>query len=98
MNLTKSVEQKEDVWRGSISRPFATTARVKATLSNEERKGAMRRFFALAQSEGLDCKDSERMREALGFYLHRPVYSRADLSSGQWAECEAALWVGLLAW
>ncbi len=98
MNLTKSVGQKEDVWRGSIARPVAITAQAKSRLTNEERKGAMRRFFALAQAEGLDCKDSERMREALGFYLHCPVYSRADLSSGQWAECEAALWVGLLAW
>ncbi len=98
MNLQNSLEKKEDVWRGSIARPVAATAQAKARLANEERKGAMRRFFALAQAEGLDCKDSERMREALGFYLHCPVYSRADLSSGQWSELEAALWVGLLAW
>jgi hypothetical protein len=62
------------------------------------RKAAMRRFFGLAQAEGLDCKDGERMREALGFYLHCPVYSRADLSSGQWEELSIGLWVGHLAW
>ncbi len=69
-----------------------------AKAADVARKYAMRRFFALAQAEGLDCKDSERMREALGFYLGHCVYSRAGLSSGQWSELEAALWVGLLAW
>lgn len=63
-----------------------------------ERKSALKRFFRLASAEGLDTADAHRMRQALGYFLGRCVYSRADLSAGELAECEAGLWVGLLAW
>ena len=63
-----------------------------------ERRTALKRFFRLASAEGLDTNDAQRMREALAYQLGRPVYSRRELSAGQWAECEAALWVGHLAW
>ncbi len=66
--------------------------------ADAERKTALKRFFRLASAEGLDTADAHRMRQALGYFLGRCVYSRAHLSSGEWSECEAGLWCGLLAW
>jgi hypothetical protein len=80
---------------GATRRPMVSRT---VDARDAERRTALKRFFRLAAQEGLDTSDAHRMRQALGFFLGRPVYSRRELSAGQWSECEAALWCGLLAW
>ena len=70
-------------------------APVETSAGRECRVRAMRAFFKLAKESGLDVEDAHRMRQALAYFLGQPVYSRRDLSAGQWREAEAGLWVGL---
>jgi len=72
-----------------------------AQVDDNCRKAAMRAFFAVARECGLDVCSKEsrhRMRAAISEWLGRWVYSRRELSGGEWCEVRAAVELGLIAW
>jgi hypothetical protein len=52
---------------------------------------AIRRFFAICKSAGVDTSSDERMKGALSAFLGRKVASRKELSTDQWLSAGDAI-------
>ena len=68
--------------------------------ADEERKSAMRGFYFQAAKAGLDCtaRAAERMRREMSYALKRPIYSRREVSTGEFLNLQAMVEIGRLAW
>jgi len=97
--MTTATQSKRGqvVDEGSECRPLVSRIHDAA---DEERKSAMRGFYFQAAKAGLDCtaRASERMRRELSYALGRWIYSRAEVSTGEFLNLQALVEIGRLAW
>ena len=58
----------------------------------------IKEFAAIARENGLNMKDADRARGAMGVYLGIRINSRAELSAAQWQRAITGLHTGVLFW
>ncbi len=58
----------------------------------------IRQFAALARELGLNMKEQDRARGAMGVYLGVKIESRAQLTAAQWRNAMTGLRAGVLFW
>jgi hypothetical protein len=76
----------------------AATVEAKPVKSRCPHYKAIRRFFAVAKSAGLDCQNKKGMRAAFSAMLGKTVTTRADLQAAEYGRAIQNIENGLMWW